>query len=78
MYHHGKGVQQNYSEAVKWFQLAAEQGLAKAQYNLGAMYGNGKGVRQDKKLAKDWFWKSCDHRNQDGCDNYRVLNEQGY
>ena len=25
----------------------AEQGVAKAQYNLGVMYENGRGVRQD-------------------------------
>jgi TPR repeat protein len=28
-------VVQNYSEAVKWFRLAAAQGDADAQYNLG-------------------------------------------
>ena len=27
------GVEQNYTEAVKWFKKAAEQGQAKAQYN---------------------------------------------
>ena len=37
MYEKGKGVSQNYGEAVKWFRLAAEQGHAKAQSNLGTM-----------------------------------------
>ena len=31
-------------EAVKWFRKAAEQGVARAQYNLGWMYAIG-GVR---------------------------------
>jgi TPR repeat protein len=35
MYEYGYGVVQDYAEAVRWFRLAAEQGHAKAQYNLG-------------------------------------------
>ena len=41
------GVQQDDTEAVRWFQLAAEQGHARAQYFLGGMYGEGRGVPQD-------------------------------
>jgi TPR repeat protein len=36
-------------QAVYWYQKAAEQGLAEAQYNLGFMYVNGKGVLKDYK-----------------------------
>ena len=35
-YENGQGVAQNYAEAIKWYYLAANQGLAEAQYNLGA------------------------------------------
>ena len=35
MYEHGNGVWEDYNEAVKWYRLAAEQGKANAQYNLG-------------------------------------------
>jgi TPR repeat protein len=31
------------AEAIKWFRLAAGQGFAIAQYNLGLMYANGLG-----------------------------------
>ena len=31
MYKDGKGVQQDYAEAVKWYRKAAEQGKANAQ-----------------------------------------------
>jgi uncharacterized protein len=41
MYDNGNGVVQDYAEAVKWYRLAAEQGNAQAQYNLGLMYANG-------------------------------------
>ncbi len=35
MYTLGFGVPQDYAEAMKWYRLAAEQGLAGGQYNLG-------------------------------------------
>ena len=38
MYYFGKGVPQDYKIALKWFTLAAEQGEARAQYNLGLTY----------------------------------------
>ena len=39
MYDNGRGVTQDYAEALKWYRLAAEQGLADAQTWLGLMYG---------------------------------------
>jgi TPR repeat protein len=33
VYDTGKGVPQDYTEAVRWYRLAAEQGHASAQYN---------------------------------------------
>ncbi len=32
MYRHGRGVSQDYAEAVKWFRKAAEQGHALAKF----------------------------------------------
>jgi TPR repeat protein len=37
MYANGIGVDKSRVEAVKWYRLAAEQGLAEAQCNLGIM-----------------------------------------
>jgi TPR repeat protein len=37
-----------------------------------------KKVREDKKIAKEWFGKACDGGYQKGCDNYKILNQQGY
>ena len=47
-------------------------------YNVVAMYGNGQGVQQNKTTAKWYFGKACDFGDQEGCDYYRKLNEQGY
>ena len=38
----------------EWVPLA-EQGNARAQYNLGVMYANGKGVPQDDAAAVKWY-----------------------
>ena len=38
LYANGEGVEQNFKEAVKWYQKAADQGLANAQASLGVMY----------------------------------------
>jgi len=78
MYDNGKGVRQDYTEAMKWYKLAAAQGDALAQYNLGGMYDRGIGVKQDKRQAKEWFGKACDNGYQEGCDEYRNLNEEEY
>ena len=42
-------------EAVRLYRLAAEQGLADAQHNLGDMYYNGEGVPEDYVLAYMWY-----------------------
>ena len=78
MYYNGKGVRQDYKKAIEWYEKAANQGNTKAQFNLGIMYANGQGVIQDKKRAKEYFRKACDGGDQKGCDNYKILNQQGY
>ena len=55
MYFNGQGVTQDYRAAVKWYKLAAEQGEANAQGNLGVMYFNGQGVTQDYIRAHMWW-----------------------
>ncbi len=47
MYYEGRGVSQDYVEAVGWYRLAADQGLADEQLRLGVMYYQGRGVPQD-------------------------------
>jgi TPR repeat protein len=55
MYANGKGVPQDYVEAVNWYGLAANQGDAVGQSNLGLMYANGKGAPQDYVTAHMWL-----------------------
>ncbi len=55
MYDNGDGVPQDDKEAVKWYEKAAVQGLAEAQFNLGVMYANGEGVPEDMVTAYLWW-----------------------
>ena len=55
MYSNGEGVPENNAEAVRWYRLAAEQGDAYAQSDLGFMYSNGEGVPQNNVRAYVWF-----------------------
>ena len=54
LYEKGKGTQQDYGLAAKFYRLAAAQGDAIAQNNLGSMYGKGLGVAQDMVNAHMW------------------------
>jgi TPR repeat protein len=47
MFEAGKGVPQDYAEAMKWHHMAAERGKADAQNNLGVLYLRGNGVPRD-------------------------------
>ena len=60
MYDTGAGVPQDDTEAVRWFRLAADQGNASAQVNLGVMYDTGAGVPQDDTEAVRWFRLAAD------------------
>ncbi len=48
--YHGKGVKLNLSEALKYFEKAAEDGLKVAMYNVGNLYYRGcDGVKDEQK-----------------------------
>ena len=66
---------QDFLKAVEWFQKAAEQGHAKAQFTLGLMYFAGLVVKQDYSKAKEYFGLACDNKYQDACYMYRKLNK---
>jgi len=46
-YYFGKGVPQNYEQAVLWYEKSAAQKNANAQNNLGGCYLSGKGIPAD-------------------------------
>ena len=54
---------------MNWYRLAAEQGLAQAQNNLGIMYARGQGVSRDYVGAYMWFNLSAVQGNQQAAVN---------
>ncbi|PKC05161.1 HCP-like protein [Rhizophagus irregularis] len=60
--YHGKGVDQNFSEALKYFEKAAEDGFKVAMYNAGNMYYNGIGCTKDIEKAK-YYLKLAAYNN---------------
>ena len=54
-YTEGKGVEENFSEAVKWFKRAALKCHTEAEFELGVCYNEGKGVKKNYKAAIDFF-----------------------
>ncbi len=60
MYRDGRGVPQDDAEAVRWYRLAADQGLADAQFSLGVMYAIGDGVPKDDAEAARWYRLAAD------------------
>jgi len=77
MYYKGLGVPQDYKEAVKWYNKAAEQGHTYAQSRLGLMYDNGQGVPQDYKEAVKWYTKAAEQGNAAAQCNLGVKYDNG-
>ena len=53
-------MKEDAAEAVKWYQMAAEQGHAEAQNNLGMSYRTGSGVEEDDVEAVRWIRKAAE------------------
>ena len=53
----------DYSQAAKWFRMAAAQGNAIGQSQLGFLYAVGRGVKQDDVEAAKWERKAAEQGN---------------
>jgi hypothetical protein len=62
----GQGVPQDYAEAMRWYRLAANQGEAEAQANIGYLYAHGLGVPQDCAVATEWIGRAAAAGNSTG------------
>ena len=63
----------DYTTALKEWTSLAEQGDAKAQFNVGIMYDNGQGVLQDYKTAAKWYILSAEQGNAEAQYNLGVM-----
>ena len=65
MYYTGRGVEQDYREAARWYEKLAKLGDARAQTSLGLMYARGYGVKQDPQKAHR-YWSFAAAQNDPG------------
>ncbi|HIN12434.1 MAG TPA: sel1 repeat family protein [Acidobacteria bacterium] len=72
IYREGRGVPQDYAEAVRWYRLAADQGYGEGQSDLGAMYFQGRGVVQD--YVQSHMWRNLAALRQTGQDHELSVN----
>ena len=73
MFLEGTGVGQDHTEAAKWYNRAAAQGHAIAQYTLGVLYAGGTGVGQDYREAVKWCQLAAVQDDQDALENLGKL-----
>ncbi|HSS98943.1 MAG TPA: GAF domain-containing protein, partial [Terriglobales bacterium] len=66
----GDRVQQDYTQAARWFLLAADRGEVKAQSVLAAYYWDGTGVPKD--ISKAYFWAVLARANGDDASKIRA------
>ncbi|MGB7036584.1 MAG: hypothetical protein WBD71_13790, partial [Xanthobacteraceae bacterium] len=73
----GHGVPASNEQAVRWFELAAKQGLPLAQFRLGGFYENGIVVKKDLAVARDFYAAAAAKGNGKAMHNVAVLYAEG-
>lgn len=77
LYARGRGVAQDFSQAARWYRLAAERGHSLAQCNLGVLYEEGTGVSQNDAEASRWYRLAAEQGNAGGQNNLGRMYEEG-
>ena len=62
IYYFGKGVPVDYTEAIKWYSMAAEQDIESSLYQLGQIHSSGKSP-QKLSTALEFYKRSADLGN---------------
>ena len=77
LYYHGQGVNESNAQALRWFQRAASQGLAEAQFHLGNMHAYGlapEAPGEDPQwLAAQWYFQAARQGHVDAQYSLGVL-----
>ncbi len=76
-YQDGRGVAANLPEAVRWYEMAAQRGLAPAQYRVANLYEKGTGVARDFGKAMTFYEEAAQAGNASAMHNLAVLYASG-
>lgn len=89
MYDEGLGITQDYQQAVKWYRMAADQGIPVVRYRvgrpamidvmfrLGTMYDEGLGTEQDYWQAVKWLRLAAEYRHFEAQNYLGVMYVKG-
>lgn len=77
LYYHGHGVRESDAEARRWFERAARQGNAEAQFQLANMYAYGlaeaaRGEDADRQAAQ-WYFEAARQGHADAQYSLGIL-----
>jgi localization factor PodJL len=76
-YAEGRGVPQSFEIAARWFERAADHGLAPAQFRLGCLYEKGQGVKKDLETARRLYLAAAGRGHAKAMHNLAVLYAEG-
>lgn len=68
-----KRTENNNAMAIFWYQKAAEQGFAEAQYQLGLLYHQDDTQPHDYTKAGYWYDRACQNGHQPACQQLAKL-----
>ena len=71
-------VENNYSEAVRWYRKAAEQKYIAAQRSIGHLYEDGLGVDKDYFEAVKWYRKAAEQGDEGAQGSLGHMYYMGY
>lgn len=69
----GKGTDQNFAEAMNWYQRSAQKGFAQSQYRLATFFERGLGTKTDLPRAAVWYRRAAEQGNVKAMHNLAVL-----
>jgi localization factor PodJL len=73
----GKGVPQNFDEAAKWYDRAAQAGVVPAIFRLGTFYEKGLSVKKDADIARRYYLQAAERGSAKAMHNLAVLDADG-
>lgn len=76
-YAEGRGVPQNYEEAAKWYDRAAQAGVVPGMFRLGTLYEKGLGLKKDWEISRRYYMQAAERGNAKAMHNLAVLDADG-
>ena len=76
-YYTGKGVKQDYVEALKYYDKACDGGYLSGCSDLGIMYEKAQGVEEDFSKAANLYAKACAGYDFKGCHRSGMMYKMG-